>query len=62
MRKRDKAYRRTGYYVSGQDWPAILNDFSISDIYQALEGISDEAVEAARKTLVLSLAGQPDAS
>lgn len=46
-----EADRRTGYYVAGHDWPAISNDFSISDIYAALEGISDEAVESARRTL-----------
>jgi hypothetical protein len=43
--------RLTGYYVAGHDWPAMTNDFSIADIYAALDAVSDEAVEAARRTL-----------
>jgi hypothetical protein len=43
--------RRTGYYVASHDWPAISNDIPIQDIYTALDGISDEAVAVAMKSL-----------
>jgi hypothetical protein len=43
--------RWTGYYVAGQDWPAIRNDIPIADIYSALDSIDDEAVDAAMKSL-----------
>jgi hypothetical protein len=55
--------RRTGYYVAGHDWPAIPNNFSIGDVYAALEGISDEAVRAAKISLSVSTASSdPDRS
>jgi hypothetical protein len=43
--------RRTGYYVAGRDWPAISSGIPLDDLYRALDGITDEAVEAARLSL-----------
>ena len=43
--------RRTGYYVAGRDWPAIASGIPLDEIYRALDGITDEAVEAAMESL-----------
>lgn len=43
--------RRTGYYVAGRDWPPISNDIPLGEIYRALDGITDEAVDAAMESL-----------
>jgi hypothetical protein len=43
--------QRTGYYLSGHDWPAIRNEIPLAEIYKALEGIDDAVVEAALHTL-----------
>lgn len=43
--------QRTGYYLSGHDWPAIKNEIPLADIYKALEGIDDAVVQAALHTL-----------
>jgi hypothetical protein len=51
-RSRPVTDRRTGYYVAGQDWPAINSGIPLDDLYQALDGITDEAVEAARLSLL----------
>jgi hypothetical protein len=44
--------RRTGYYVAGRDWPAIPDDLSTPDMYDALEKIDDDDVRAAQTTLL----------
>jgi hypothetical protein len=44
--------RRTGYYVAGRDWPAISNDIPLAEIYRALDGITDEACDAAMDSLL----------
>jgi hypothetical protein len=43
--------RRTGYYVAGRDWPAMESGIPLEDIYRALDGITDEAVEGALLSL-----------
>ena len=43
--------RRTGYYVAGRDWPPIASGIPLDEMYRALEGITDEAVEAAMVSL-----------
>ena len=42
---------RTGYYVAGRDWPPIASGVPLDEIYRALGGITDEAVEAAMESL-----------
>jgi hypothetical protein len=48
----DEPVRRTGYYVAGRDWPAMGSGIDREALMRALEGITDEAVEAARLTLI----------
>ena len=43
--------RRTGYYVAGRDQPAIPTGIPLGELWAALDGITDEAVEASRLTL-----------
>lgn len=43
--------RRTGYYVAGRDWPPIASGIPIDEVYRALDGITDGAVDAAMESL-----------
>ena len=43
--------RRTGYYVAGRDWPPIASGIPLGELYRALDGITDEAVDAAMGSL-----------
>ena len=51
---------RTGYYVAGHDWPAMSTGIPLSEIYAAFGSITDEAVEAARASLVTEPAGDQE--
>lgn len=42
---------RTGYYAAGRDWPAIPCPIPLEDMYEALERITDEDVDAAMASL-----------
>lgn len=42
---------RTGYYAASRDWPAIPCPIPLEETYRALEGITDEDVDAAMDSL-----------
>ena len=39
------------YSVSGQDWPPIASILPVEQVYEALEGITEEAMEATAESL-----------